>query len=73
MCREGVFRKQRRVEQPLPKPRTDHSTQARSLRSRNRVDWAVEAARRVRDGLVIVALKVGRLRGGAGAPTDAGS
>ena len=27
---------------PLPKPRTDHSTQTRSVRSRSRVDWAVE-------------------------------
>ena len=52
-------------------PRTDHSTQTRSLRSR--VDWAVEAARRVRGGLVVAALKVDGLRGGAGAPTDAGS
>ena len=32
--------------------------QTRSLRSRSRVDWAVEAARRVRGGLVIAALKV---------------
>ena len=29
------------------KPRTNHSTQTRSLRSRSRIDWAVEAARRV--------------------------
>ena len=29
----------------------DDSTQTRSLRSRSRVDWAVEAARRVRDDI----------------------
>ena len=63
---------QQRLEQPLPKPRTDHSTQTRSLRSRSRVDWAVEAARRVRGELVVTALQVDGLRGGAGAPTDAG-
>ena len=45
----------------------NHSTQTRSLRSRSRIDWAVEAARRVRGGLVVAA------HGGAGAPTGAGS
>jgi len=63
---------QQRLEQPLPKPRTDHSTQTRSLRSRSRIDWAVEAARRVRGELVVAGLQVDGLRGGAGAPTDAG-
>eukprot|EP00964_Phaeocystis_antarctica_P121979 scaffold85669_cov74-Phaeocystis_antarctica.AAC.5 len=38
------------------KPRTNHSTQTRSLRSRSRIDWAVEAARRVRGGLVAVVM-----------------
>eukprot|EP00964_Phaeocystis_antarctica_P161609 scaffold133463_cov78-Phaeocystis_antarctica.AAC.3 len=33
-----------------PKPRTNHSTQTRSLRSRSRINWAVEAARRVSQG-----------------------
>jgi len=60
------------TQQPLPKPRTDHSTQTRSLRSRSRIDWAVEAARRVRGELVVAGLQVDGLRGGAGAPTDAG-
>ena len=63
---------EQRLEQPLPKPRTDHSTQTRSLRSRSRIDWAVEAARRVRGELVVAGLQVDGLRGGAGAPTDAG-
>ena len=53
---------QQRLEQLLPKPRTDHSTQTRSLRSRSRIDWAVEAARWVRSGLV-AALKVDGFRG----------
>ena len=60
------------LELPLPKPRTNHSTQTRSLRSRSRIDWAVEAARRVRGELVVAGLQVDGLRGGAGAPTDAG-
>ena len=43
---------QQQLRGPPPKPRTDQSTQTRSLCSRSRVDWAVEAARRVRGGLV---------------------
>eukprot|EP00964_Phaeocystis_antarctica_P050052 scaffold28993_cov34-Phaeocystis_antarctica.AAC.5 len=42
---------QQRREHPVS-PRINHTTQTRSLRSRSRIDWAVEAARRVRGGLV---------------------
>eukprot|EP00964_Phaeocystis_antarctica_P089826 scaffold57378_cov61-Phaeocystis_antarctica.AAC.3 len=36
-------------QRPVAKPGTNQSTQTRSLRSRSRIDWAVEAARRVTD------------------------
>ena len=44
----------------------------RSLLSRSRVDWAIEAARRVR-AEPVGALGEAGLRGSAGAPTDASS
>ena len=47
-------------------------TRSRSLIGSSRVNRAVEAARRVRGGLIVAALNVGGLRTGAGAPTDAG-
>ena len=55
-------------------PPTIHGTLTRSLLSRSRVDWAIEAARRRVGGAEPAgALGEAGLRGSAGAPTDASS